>query len=165
MKIKYVIRIFILLLPIIGMTACMTPDKKHNPDIKTTFTVTKLTDDDFTSVGAATGSTKEDFRKVYFSIHVKQSKYLSNRKINVPDLKNIMNSYDMERYWYGKNMTWDNPTEDAEYTYDIMFYSKKLTDEDIKSIFKDSQIVISWINNKYIEESTSINLSDILVFN
>jgi len=146
MKIRNVIQSVVLFLLSLCLTSCTTPIIKDNPEINTNFTVSKLTDDDFNGVGTIGSRTKEDFRKVYLSFNIKKSRYLSDRTISIPNLRNIMNSYDLERYWYGESTRWDNPTEDAVYTYDIMFLSKNLTDEDIKLIFKDSLIVITSIN-------------------
>lgn len=165
-KITFLI-IFVLFLLSLSLISYKFTTKKH-PEIKASFIVSKLTDDDFNSIGTDESkkiTTKEDFRKVYISVEFINCKNLSDRKITIPDFKNLMNSYDIERYWYGQSTKLDTPTEDAAYTYDIMFLSKNLTDEQIKSIFKDSQAIITWKNKNTNENSIKINISDIIVFN
>lgn len=151
---------FIIVLAVINLLACET----QNPEIKATFTISILTDKDFEDVGTS-GEVKEDFRKVHFLLEVNNCTNISNRKISIPNFKEVMNTYDIERYWFGKYSASDSPDEDALYTNDIMFLSKGLTEEDIKSIFKGSKISITWDNKKGAEINKTIDLIDIIEFN
>lgn len=145
------------------LSACNTSDKTESPEITTTFIFSSLTDDDFKEVGTKE-NVKNDFRKVLFTLMVKYDTNISNRSISVPDLKNVMNSYDAQRYWFGTYATSDNPTEDALYTYEIMFLSKDMTNDTIKSMFSDSNISITWTDKDGQENSKIINLADIIDF-
>lgn len=58
----------------------------------------------------------------------------------------------------------DNPNENRLYSYDTMFLSKGLTDDNIKSMFDDSKILITWTDKKGNEEKKKINLTDIIDF-
>lgn len=154
---------FITLLVLVSIiTACNGQDYTDTPEVTTVFKFSRLSDDDFKEVGAE-DATKDDFRKVNFSVTVNYSEDMSDRKIYIPDLKEIMNTYDIERYWYGQYSSKDTPEDDAEYIYDIMFLSKNLSDEDIKKIFKEAQINVTW-NKSGKEEMRRINLSDIIDF-
>lgn len=156
--------ICILLLMSVVFVACKSDNKKIEPVIKATFTFSKLTDKDFKDIGTK-DVVKEDFKRVSFILHVNNCTNIDNRIIEIPDLKDIMNAYDIERYWYGENTISDSPGEDALYSYDIMFLSKGLTKENIKSIFNNKKVVIKWENRKGKEVKNTINLSDIMKFN
>ncbi len=153
---------FIILIAFL-LIACNSQDKNNTPEIKAVFTFSNLTDDDFSYIGTSNVA-KEDFRKVSFSLTVKNSANLPARKISIPDIKDAMNSYDMKRYWYGQYTTMDSPAEDAEYIYDIMFLSKDLREEEIKDMFRDRQIFVTWTDKDKTEEMRAINLSDIISF-
>lgn len=144
------------------LTACNSKNENTH-DINVLFTVSQLSEEDFTFVGMKDGN-KDDFRKVHFSLTIENSASMLNRTVNIPDLKEIMNSFDIERYWYGDYSAKDNATEDVEYTYDIMFLSKDLSDEDIKTIFEDRQVVIVWNDKKDIVEKEVYKLSELILF-
>lgn len=163
MRMKKGYLLYILLLIALLLTACKMQNNNDMPEVSAEFTFSELTDVDYKEVGAGDAS-KGDFRKVHFSVIVKYNSNWSNRKIYVPDLKEAINSYDIERYWYGQYSSKDTPEEDAEYIYDIMFLSKNLSDDDIKKIFKEAQINVTWNNKSGKEEMRRINLSDIIDF-
>jgi len=158
--------ISVLLLVIIilcsSLTACQS---KAELKMNATLTISKLSDSDFQEIGTK-DVTKDDFRKVKFSYDMENCGKLSNRKIAIPELRGIMNAYDVERYWYGSSTKNDNVGADyVLYSNDIMFYSKGLDNEGIKSVFKDAKINISWTDEGGKDTSDTINLSDIIIFN
>ncbi len=148
---------------LILLAGCNTKVINDTPLIKADFSFTELSDEDFQDIGTK-GYVKEDFRKVNLNVRVKNSSNITDRTLTIPDLKNIMNSYDMERYWYGQYTTEDNPGKDACYTYDIMFLSKGLSEDDIANIFKASVITVTWTDKSTKENKSIINLADIIEF-
>lgn len=155
--------ICVVLLISIIFPACKSQNKSDEPEIKAVFTVSKLSDEDFEDIGS-TNAVKEDFRKINFSLNVNNCSNITNRKIAIPNLKELMNSYDIERYWYGQYTSSDSLDEDALYSYDIMFLSKGLTDKNINPIFNDAKIIITWTDKKGKEIKSSVNLTDIIEF-
>lgn len=148
---------------VLALAGCNFSDKNGTPEIETELTFSKLSDKDLMDIGTKDANII-DFRKVLFSVTVNNNTKITDREISLPNLKDIMNSYDKERYWYGEYVTRNNPNEDAEYRYDIMFLSKGLSEDDIKSVFTDSHIIVSWTNEEDKEEMRTINLPDIITF-
>jgi len=168
-KASYIILRNILLVILISIIIALYLSLSHYifhqppPDIKAYVSIHHLTDEDFDQIGTP-NVVKEDFRKVNFSLYLNHFSTITQRDISIPNLKEIMNIYDIERYWYGNSTYSDNPGEDAYYLYDIMFLSKGLNEEEIKSVFKDHQIEITWTDEDGLAVNTIINLADIIKF-
>lgn len=134
------------------------------PKIKMEFNIAHLTDSDYKEVGTSelTDPTKDDFRKVEFSLKISHSRRITYRNIVIPDLKKIINSYDIKRYWYGKSSSQDNANERfATYTDSFVFYSKGLTKQQMKDMFRSASAEISWAV-KYNKKE--LNLGDYINF-
>ncbi len=156
-------RFIFLLIMILFLSGCKFQGTNSDPEINAIFTISELSNKDFDDIGTK-GFNIEDFRKVNISITVKNNTNITDREISLPNIKDVMNSYDIERYWYGEYVTSNNPNEDAEYRYDIMFLSKGLSEDDIKSVFTDSNIIVSWTSKEDKKEKRTINLTDIITF-
>ena len=72
-----------------------------------------LTDVEFQSVGTKRlqNVLKNDFKNIQFTLDVKNSNKILNRKITVPDTEQIIKSYDMERFYGGQSFRQDNSQE------------------------------------------------------
>lgn len=168
-KASYIILRNILLVILISIIIAIylsLPTNKINqtpPEIKANISIHNLTAEDFDQIGTP-DVVKEDFRKVNFSLYLNNFSAITHRDLSLPDLKEIMNAYDAERYWYGSSTYSDNPGEDAYYLYDIMFLSKGLDEEGITSVFKNHQIKITWTDEMGLEVNKLINLADIINF-
>ena len=132
-------------------------------NIKASLSVLKLSEEDFQYIGTS-GVEKEDFRKVNFQLNVDYNSRVTNRKITVPDLREVMNSYDIERYWYGNSTKSDNPKEDVLYANDIMFYTKGLDNEGIEDVFDEAQVRVTWTDEDGSEKEEIVNLAEIIEF-
>jgi hypothetical protein len=140
---------------------------KNNPQISVKFNVSNLTDEEFMYVGTKRldNPTKNDFKNIEFTLDVKNSDAISNRKITVPDLKAVVSSYDKNRYWFGNYGSDDSPVNKyAQYDSKFVIYSNGLTDQDIKNIFNSSEVKISWTTSDCKDEEKIINLGDIIEF-
>lgn len=156
--------IFIFILLCLILSACESKEVKDEPEIRASFTISKLNNTDFDEIGTPDVE-KEDFRKVKLKLEVSNSSIVSDRKIYIPDLKEIMNSYDnIDRYWYGSSISSDNIDEDAYYEMDYMFFSEGLDNEGIESVFHKGEIKVSWVNNDDEYVKHVINLTDIIEF-
>ncbi|HHV09738.1 MAG TPA: hypothetical protein GXX75_05620 [Clostridiales bacterium] len=162
MNIKQWIVFCILFISII-LSACKPTVLSGEPEIKSSFTITTLTNQDFESINAE-GFEKDDFRKVDFLLEVNNSESIENRSISVPDFTLVMNSYDIERYWFGQYTISDSPGRNALYSNNIMFLSRDLSNDEIRSVFKDEKIVITWTNKNGEEKENIIHLTDIISF-
>lgn len=140
---------------------------KNEPQISLNFNVSNLTDEEFQYVGtkALDNPTKNDFKNIEFTLDVKNSDAISNRKITIPDLKAVSKLYDKSRYWFGNFDTYDSPINKyAKYSSKFVFYSNGLTEQDIKNIFNSSEVKISWTTSNGKNEEKIIKLGDIIKF-
>lgn len=164
---RFIIISVILLSASLIIIACSTATTKDEPEISLKFDVSDLTDKEFESVGTEglENATKNDFKNIEFTLDVKQSNKISNRKIIIPDIKKIANSYDRDRYWYGQGYQQDNPQEvSANYGYKFVFYSKGLDNQAIKNIFNSAEVKVSWTANSGDNEKRVFKLGDVIKF-
>ena len=164
---KIIITIIFLLSTLLILTACGTEKVKDDPEISIKFKVSNLTDEEFQFVGTKELETalKDDFKNIEFSLDVKHSNNISNRKIIIPDFKNVVKSYDKKRYWFGEASRQDNSSENfAQYGNKIVFYSKGLDEQAIKNIFSTSEVRVSWTTNSGKDEEKVFKLGEIVQF-
>ena len=158
--------VFILGISLI-VTACTAKKDKEEPKISLKFNVSDLAEEEFKSVGTKEleKPTKDDLKKFEFKLDIEHSNKISNRKITVPNIKEIINSQYEDRYWFGEGNSQDNEGENfAEYSEKIVFYSNGLNEEEIKEIFKSSEVKISWTTDNGENQEKIFNLSDVIEF-
>jgi hypothetical protein len=158
--------ITIMVLSFLILATCGTVKIKEEPKIDVKFNVTNVTDEEFQYIGTRglKKPTKDDFKNIEFTLEVKHSNKISKRNISIPDFKNIVNSYDKQRYRFGDSSQ-DNQEESAKYDYKFVFYSKGLDEEQIKNIFSSSEVKVSWLVNHDVNEERVYNLGEIIQFN
>ncbi|TDT62449.1 hypothetical protein [Fonticella tunisiensis] len=165
---KRIIMIIIFLLsPLLIIAACSTEKIKKEPEISLKFNVSNLTDIEFQSVGTGQleNASKNDFKNMEFTLDVKHSNKISNRKIIIPDIKKIANSYDRERYWFGQSYSQDNSEEKfAKYSNKFVFYSKGLNEQAIRNIFNTAEVRVSWTTDSGSNEEKIFKLGEVIQF-
>jgi hypothetical protein len=158
--------IFLLIVSLI-IAACNETKIKDIPEINVQFRVSDLTDKEFESVGTngLENPTKDDFKKIEFTLDVKQSNKILNRKITIPAISRVANSYDRVRYWFGSTYSQDNTQENfAKYGDKFLLYSKGLDEQGIKNIFKSAEVKVSWTLKGDGNEERAYKLGDIVQF-
>lgn len=164
---KFIKTIVFILGISLSVTACTIKKDKEEPKISLKFNVSDLAEEEFKSLGTKEleKPTKGDFKKIEFKLGIEHSNKISNRKIIVPNIKEIINSQYEDRYWFGEVNSQDNEGENfAEYSEKIVFYSNGLNEEEIKEIFKDSEVKISWTTDNGENQEKIFNLSDVIEF-
>ena len=134
------------------------------------FNIHKLTDKEYEEVGTSRldNPIKDDFRKAVLRVEMQHTSNIKNREIIVPamaELKDSINSYDVERYWFGNYYEQNNESEDSEeYVYEFIFYSKGLNNNDIKRLVSNLEISVSWGGVDGNTQKENYLLSDIINF-
>ena len=145
-------------------------DTQEKASFSTSFNIRKLTQKEYEEVGRSqlNNPVKDDFRKAVLSVDFQHTGKIKNRKITVPtigELKEAINSYEMDRYWFSSSYEQDNESEDiAEYTHEFVFYSKGLNNNDIKTLFSGLKINASWLDSNGNSQKESCILSEIINF-
>lgn len=152
------------------MTGCGKKETA-DPEVSLHFTVSKLTNEDYRSVGTylIENPTIDDFRKVHLDVVMKNSDKITNRDIVIPNLKDTVNSTDTEtgRYWFGNgydNVSGQGENYPAECSRDFVFYSRGLTEDDLKELFSSSEIKVSWTSEKEGDAEKTYNLGEMIEF-
>lgn len=162
---KKVIKTIVFILGIsLIITACTA---KEEPKISLKLNVSDLTEEEFKSVGTTKleNPIKDDFKNIEFKLDVEHSNKISNRKITIPSVKEIINSQYKDRYWFGESSSQDNEGETfASYSEKVVFYSNGLKEEEIKEIFKSSEVKISWTTDNGENQEKIFNLGDVIEF-
>ncbi|AYC28495.1 hypothetical protein [Paenisporosarcina cavernae] len=102
--------------------------------------------------------TIEDFRQLTFRFHMEHSNAIDHRTIRMFDeWSNTLYSIGgQHRDWGSTSSSQDNENENfAKYTHDVVFYSRDVSEEELKNAFADATIYISWSDSqKHFQERT-----------
>lgn len=167
---KLVISIIIAMLIVILCGLFYRNGIQKEVSFTSSFNIHKLTDKEYEEVGTSRldKPIKDDFRKAVLRVEMQHTSKIKNREIIVPtiaELKDNINSYDIERYWFGNSYEQDNESEDAaEYVYEFIFYSKGLNNNDIKRLVSNLKISVSWVGVDGNLQKENYLLSDIINF-
>lgn len=152
----------------IGLCSLLAACNNTEPEIQVETIISNITSEEFNSLGGTEEYgefTQKDFKKLNFDFSMQHDEG-TERKIEMFDYwRDSLNNYDgLERYWTGYRTSLDNPEENfAEYHYDLIFYSKGLSKQDIKGIFNESTLRVEWINNEVTQSKTYI-IGDTITF-
>jgi hypothetical protein len=151
------IGIFIIFLLV--FVGCMN----KSPEIETIISLSNISEDEFIAVrdnNVLEDITIENYKKLYVNVKIKNSKTAIERAIMIPDLYTI-DKYDQIRSKKGSSYELNNiRSEDiAESMSYIIFYSKGLSEDDIRDIFENEEIYISYkfMNQNLVEEKIPIS--------
>jgi len=157
--------VIILLTCSLVLTGC----KQRNPDITTSITLNKITEEEYNKIGNTSkpeGVTINDLKKLYIDVEFASSINAVERKITLSNLY-IVDKYDRLRTIGGGTSERNNiGTEDAaESMAYIIFDSRGLSEQDIRSLYSESIIYIAYeLKNGQLEEKR-ISIGDELIFN
>lgn len=131
-------------------------NSKGYPTVSITSEISNLTDEEYQDVGTAgiDNPIRDDFRKFTFRLYVEHGNEIKDRKIEVPDYYHLLKFNNIKDiYWYGGNGQRDNINENsAEYNYDIILYTRGLSNSDIKDILNTEDVKLSMtIDGEYFE--------------
>ncbi|WP_313128335.1 hypothetical protein [Anaerocolumna sp.] len=160
MKEKFKI-FFLVFITLLALVSCK---KNENLTINASLVVSNLSDEDFSSIGTKNVA-KSDFKKVIFIFDMNHNDKISERTISIPIFKKVVNSYDnVKRYWFGKDTTIDNISENyAYYESNFILFTRNLSKDEIANIFHSENISISYMENDENKEEI-INLKKIIKF-
>ena len=147
---------------ILFMCSCLTKNSEDIPDIMISFTVSNLSDEEYSSIGTheLTNPKKEDFKNIEFQLGLND---LQNMNVEIPNFKMISNEGGVNRYWCAGNMEYPYDEENSLYHDKFIFYSKDLDNEGIKGVFRNAKVKVSWTENNE-SKSKIYKLGDIMTF-
>ena len=139
-------RIIVLL---VGLCILVAACKSSEPDVQVNTIISPITTEEFSDLGRTDEygeSTEKDFKKLTFDFSIKHTDEI-NREIEMfNDWRALLNNYDeFARYWEGNSSSLDNEGDNyAQYDYELIFYAKGLSEEDIRKIFEKARIYVTW---------------------
>lgn len=151
-------KIFVLLVMLCSLLAACNDSA---PNVQINTTISPITTEEFNGLGRTNEygeSTKKDFKKLTFDFSIEHKEEI-NREIEMfNDWRSYLNEYDeFDRYWGGNSSSLDNVGVNfAQYDYELIFYTKGLSEEDIREIFEEARIYVTWEVN---EESKTMEYS------
>lgn len=160
---RFISVIVLLLSLLLIMPGCSTREVKDDPEISLSFNLSTLTDEEYTYVGTKglENPTKDDFKNIELTLAVKHSNNISNRKITVPDIQNILRAKGI--LWFGEQSSQDNSTEKfANYEKKYVIYTKGMDEKAIKNMFISSEVKISWTAKSGKTEEKVFKLNEII---
>ncbi|MEH7435896.1 hypothetical protein V7182_00245 [Neobacillus drentensis] len=139
----------------------------QDPNLSVEVHISKLTKKEFRMVGTKgfDHPTINDFRKFTLDVNMEHTDEITSRTIRIPNgLEEVINTIDRERYSYGGGFEQDNKGENfAKYRQEFVFYSKGLSESDMKKAFDPAVIRVSWVEQKTVTKEFVIG--DIIQFN
>lgn len=139
-------RILVLLVVLCSLlVVCNDSDS----DVQINTTISPINSEEFNGLGGTNKygeSTEKDFKKLTFDFSIEHKEEI-NRDIKMfNDWRTFLNEYDeVNRYWGGNSSFQDNMGVNfAQYDYELIFYAKGLSEEDIKEIFEEARIYVTW---------------------
>ncbi|MGE8205515.1 hypothetical protein ACQKP0_13220 [Heyndrickxia sp. NPDC080065] len=156
----------LLVLLLISIGGCInTPD----PQITINVQVSKLTEEEMNDVEVRglNNPKKDDFRKFTLNLNMANFSKISSRKISIPkNMGRLINYIDGDRYWYGNESKRDNVENNfASYTKEFVFYSKGLSEGDIKKAYQSAIIIVTWVTKEGKEIKKEFVVGDLIKFN
>lgn len=161
--------IFAILICVVLLTAC----NGKEPEIEIGAHISPVSKEEYQKIGATKDLSEpkqEDFKTFEFNLNVEHPDSVNKRNIEIykfEDLKKVLNEIDgSSRYWYGSWHNQDNENGNfAAYHQEFVFYTKGLSEDEIKKAFSNEKIIVSWVNHKNEEIKKEYNLSDLIEFN
>ncbi|HHW00229.1 MAG TPA: hypothetical protein GXX36_11820 [Clostridiaceae bacterium] len=162
-------RLILLVTILITFSFTIAGCKQSNPEITTSIAIDKITQEEYDKIDDSSkpeGVTINDLRKLLINVKITNSKKAEERKITIPDLF-IIDKIDGVRTTGGTTYERNNVgTEDtAESMAYIIFDIRGLSEQDLRDLYKESEIYISYKpkNGNLVEKSISVG--DNLKFN
>jgi hypothetical protein len=162
--INKVILSIIVFFQLVLLTSCS--NIPYEPKIKMDIIVSELTkkESDVVGTNGLKNPSIHDFKKLVFDFEMKNSNQITYRNINIPEhpiWKFRINSIDGDRYWFGNyNEMQDNSMVHRE----IVFYSKGVTEEQIRKAFENTFIRISYQIKDGVSSTMEYNIGNYIEF-
>lgn len=130
------------------------------PEIKTTIRLSGITQKEYNRIGDTSkpdGITITDLRKLNVHAKINNSKKADQRTIIIPGIAGKMNSYDRVRVctagtYERNNVGVESYAESESY---IIFDSRDLTEQDIRKLFRDSEVFTRYVIKHSSTSSTT----------
>lgn len=138
-----------ILFLLIGLCSILTACNNTEPEIHVNTIISNITAEEFNGLGGTNEygeSNQKDFKKLTFDFSMEHGEGVKRKIEMFNDWRTLLNEYeDIERYWGGDSTSEDNIEENfAKYHYELIFYSKGLSEAEVKGIFKEASIHVEW---------------------
>lgn len=161
-KIKKNIAFWLMVSCSVILIAC----EEKKPDVEIDFEISSINKKEYFEVDP--GNKKEEkgkFKKVKFEMKISHSDWVKKRKVEMPDLEKIKNKIKevdngikiWESQWEVKEME-----KSAKYKYEMIVFGETMKEEEIKEIFENEKIEITWENSKNRKQKIEYNLYDVV---
>lgn len=117
------------------------------PEITTEIVLSDITEEEWRQIGISSkpvGVSIDDFKKIYINAKITNTKEAIERTAEIPDLYTVINQFDGLRTSMGGSSEQNNiGTEDtAEWTTYAIFNSRGLSEQDIRDMFGETEVVV-----------------------
>ncbi|MFF5995117.1 hypothetical protein AAGS61_10210 [Lysinibacillus sp. KU-BSD001] len=142
----------IILLCLLLLTAC------SKEEINVSFTISPISDEEFSKVGGIDQPNQEDFKMLDFELNVElPNGTVSSEKVRFDNLRETLNTIDgTERYWYGSGWEYE-----LNMKRQIVIYTKGVSNEQLTKAFEETEIHIVWMEDEK-QHTRTYNLAEIL---
>ncbi|WP_366923119.1 hypothetical protein MFMK1_003611 [Metallumcola ferriviriculae] len=158
-----------LLLMVLIVSGCGRFDLFTTPRINITARVSRLTQEEFESVGTAgiDNPSINDFRKLEFQVKISNSSHVTDKELEVPTVQDFQAALDKDthRAWSGGSSYRNADGEKVSLAeYHAFIYARGLSEEELRVMLIPLQISIGWRNKDGSRFSQDYYLGQVLEF-
>lgn len=145
------------------------------PEVNLSFKVVNVTDKDYIYINTygIENPVKEDFKKVQFSILVKNRIGTKDLVVDFPehgDIQNMQSLHDngkldeLGRYWFGSSYRDGGNVNEKSYGHEFILYVNGLNNTDIITMFESLKVYVSWNTLEGASLSKEYWVKDVIQF-
>ena len=163
---RWILGVLSLILILLGVGS-LSAKSNISPQVDVVASISRLTQEDYERVGTngINDPTIDDFRCFKLRVEIKNSKYVSNKELEVPEISNFKEVLTTDRYWFGDGVYQNNDGENLSLAEtNFVIYYRGLNEEQLKEILGPSKIHIGWVSREGNKIEKEYMLKDFLTF-
>lgn len=157
----------ILLFLIIGFLFIIIANSCYSdtPKVDIIANLTNLSDKEFSYVGTKgiENPSKDDFINFHFRLKITNLINMRSRDVELPNFKEIINGFDIERYWAGESVRQNISNENfLYYENKYLIFKRGLDAEQLKEMFSTAEVKIIFVYENGRKCDFNYNIGEII---
>jgi hypothetical protein len=164
--VRWILGVLTLIIILLG-AGSLSAKSNISPQVDIIASISHLTQEDYERVGtnSINDPTIDDFRYFKLRVEIKNSKYVSHKELEVPEISNFKKLITTNRYWFGNEVYQNNDGENLSLAEtNFVIYFRGLNEEQLKEILGPLKIHIGWVSREGNKTEKEYILKDFLTF-
>lgn len=160
-------KIILFVLAIILITFGIIYFIGNNPKISITATISPISKDELSTATSTSSNiskpNQDDFKKLSLKINIKNQKFMKEKSVTLPNLKQDIQNFSDSIYVYD-TIDKSEGFSGEIYENETILFIRGINEDNIRNIFKDSTVSISWKDKDGNTQKNKCIIGDILKF-